>query len=162
MVGDGVNDAAALAQVGLPSTRMPGPGPAILFCLALEACAISTAFLRKVHLGWAADQPCGQLLGPNVWGRSQSCGHHPHPHPLVQADVGIAMGGGVDAASEVADVVLLGDRVPQVLDVLQLSRATLRKIRQNMWWAFAYNLGQWREGLGDACALPLPCLALAF
>jgi len=45
---------------------------------------------------------------------------------LAQADVGIAMGGGVDAASEVADIVLLGDSVPQVLDVLHLSRATLR------------------------------------
>lgn len=58
---------------------------------------------------------------------------------LAQADVGIAMGGGVDAASEVADVVLLGDKVPQVLDVLQLSRATLSTIKQNMVWAFAYN-----------------------
>ena len=58
---------------------------------------------------------------------------------LAQADVGIAMGGGVDAASEVADVVLLGDKLPQVLDVLHLSRATLRTIKQNMVWAFAYN-----------------------
>jgi Cu+-exporting ATPase len=59
---------------------------------------------------------------------------------LAQADVGIAMGGGVDAASEVADVVLLGDKIPQVLDVLHLSRATLRTIKQNMVWAFAYNV----------------------
>ena len=59
---------------------------------------------------------------------------------LAQADVGIAMGGGVDAASEVADVVLLGDRVPQVLDVLHLSRETLRTIKQNMAWAFGYNV----------------------
>lgn len=59
---------------------------------------------------------------------------------LVAADVGIAMGGGVDAASEVADVVLLGDRVPQVLDVLDLSRATISTIKQNMFWAFGYNL----------------------
>ena len=58
---------------------------------------------------------------------------------LAQSDVGIAMGGGVDAASEVADVVLLGDKIPQVLDVLHLSRATLRTIKQNMVWAFAYN-----------------------
>lgn len=58
---------------------------------------------------------------------------------LAQADVGIAMGGGVDAASEVADVVLLGDKVLQVLDVLHVSRATLRTIKQNMVWAFAYN-----------------------
>ncbi len=58
---------------------------------------------------------------------------------LAQSDVGIAMGGGVDAASEVADVVLLGDKIPQVLDVLHLSRVTLRTIKQNMVWAFAYN-----------------------
>lgn len=59
---------------------------------------------------------------------------------LAAADVGIAMGGGVDAASEVADIVLLGDKLPQVLDALRLSRATLATIKQNMWWAFAYNM----------------------
>ncbi|PSC75437.1 copper-transporting ATPase chloroplastic [Micractinium conductrix] len=76
---------------------------------------------------------------------------------LAQADVGIAMGGGVDAASEVADVVLLGDRVPQVLDVLQLSRATLRKIQQNMWWAAGYNL----IGIPLAAGAALPFTGLA-
>ncbi|KAL4430152.1 hypothetical protein ABPG77_004934 [Micractinium sp. CCAP 211/92] len=76
---------------------------------------------------------------------------------LAQADVGIAMGGGVDAASEVADVVLMGDRVPQVLDVLQLSRATLRKIQQNMWWAAGYNL----VGIPLAAGAALPFTGLA-
>ncbi|CAL5219715.1 g1607 [Coccomyxa viridis] len=59
---------------------------------------------------------------------------------LAVADVGIAMGGGVDAASEAAAVVLLGDRLPQVLDALYLSKQTFSKIRQNLCWAFAYNL----------------------
>ena len=76
---------------------------------------------------------------------------------LAQADVGIAMGGGVDAASEVADVVLLGDRLPQVIDVLQLSRATMRKIKQNMWWAFSYNL----VGIPVAAGALLPGLGVA-
>ncbi|EFN57825.1 hypothetical protein CHLNCDRAFT_21268 [Chlorella variabilis] len=76
---------------------------------------------------------------------------------LAQADVGIAMGGGVDAASEVADVVLLGDRVPQVLDVLALSRATLRKVQQNMWWAAGYNL----VGIPLAAGALLPVTGLA-
>jgi Cu+-exporting ATPase len=49
------------------------------------------------------------------------------------------MGGGVDAASEVADVVLLGDRLPAVLETLSLGRATLATIRQNIGWACAYN-----------------------
>jgi len=59
---------------------------------------------------------------------------------LAESDVGIAMGGGVAVASEVADIVLLGDRLPQVLDVLRLSHMTMSTIKQNMAWAFAYNL----------------------
>lgn len=58
---------------------------------------------------------------------------------LAEADVGIAMGGGVAVASEVADIVLLGDRLPQVLDVVKLSKMTMDTIRQNMMWAFGYN-----------------------
>jgi Cu2+-exporting ATPase len=59
---------------------------------------------------------------------------------LAAANVGIAMGGGVDAASEVAKVVLLGDNLHQVPDAIHLSKATLSKIRQNLVWAFGYNL----------------------
>lgn len=59
---------------------------------------------------------------------------------LAEADVGIAMGGGVAVASEVADIVLLGDRLPQVIDAIKLSKMTMNTIRQNMMWAFAYNM----------------------
>ena len=59
---------------------------------------------------------------------------------MLQAEVGIAMGGGVQAASDVAEVLLLGDKPQQVVDAVSLSQATLAKIRQNLAWAFGYNL----------------------
>lgn len=59
---------------------------------------------------------------------------------LAQAHVGIAMAGGVGAASEVASVVLMGDKLSQVVDAIELSRVTLKKIKQNLWWAFMYNI----------------------
>ncbi|KAF5839284.1 hypothetical protein DUNSADRAFT_1157 [Dunaliella salina] len=59
---------------------------------------------------------------------------------LAAAHVGVAMGGGVDAASEVAKVVLMGDHLHQVTDAIHLSRSTLNKIRQNLFWALGYNL----------------------
>ena len=76
---------------------------------------------------------------------------------LAEADVGIAMAGGVGAASEVASVVLLGDRPSQVVDALELSRATFRVIEQNLGWAFAYNL----VGIPIAAGALLPVTGLA-
>lgn len=59
---------------------------------------------------------------------------------LATADVGLAMGQGTDIAIESADVVLMSGDVKGVVSAIGLSRATLRNIRQNLGWAFGYNI----------------------
>lgn len=59
---------------------------------------------------------------------------------LVQADVGMAIGTGTDVAVESADVVLMRGDLSAVVSAVALSRATIRNIRQNLFWAFAYNV----------------------
>jgi P-type Cu+ transporter len=58
---------------------------------------------------------------------------------LAAADVGIAMGGGSDLAIDAAEVVIMQSDPARVADAIHLSQATLRNIRQNLFWAFGYN-----------------------
>ncbi|XP_028093602.1 copper-transporting ATPase PAA1, chloroplastic isoform X3 [Camellia sinensis] len=71
---------------------------------------------------------------------------------LASAHVGVAMGGGVGAASEVSSIVLMGNRLSQLLDALELSRLTMKTVKQNLWWAFAYNM----VGIPIAAGMLLP------
>jgi len=58
---------------------------------------------------------------------------------MAQADIGIAVGGGTDVAIESGDIVLLRDDLRDAVAAVQLSRKVMSRIRQNLFWAFAYN-----------------------
>lgn len=59
---------------------------------------------------------------------------------LAQADIGIAIGGGTDIAKETGDIILVRDDLLDVVRAIRLGRATLAKVKQNLFWAFFYNL----------------------
>jgi len=75
---------------------------------------------------------------------------------LTQADVGIALHSGTDVAVETAGIVLMRDRLTDVVESIRLSHATFNKIRQNLFWAFAYNI----LGIPLAAGLLLPSAGL--
>ena len=69
---------------------------------------------------------------------------------LAQADLGLAMGTGTDAAIEASDITLVRGDLRTAVDAVRLARRTLRTIKGNLFWAFAYNIA----------ALPLAALGL--
>ena len=59
---------------------------------------------------------------------------------LAQADVSFAIGAGADVAAETADITIVGTDLHAISKAIRLSKATMRSIRQNLFWAFAYNV----------------------
>ena len=60
---------------------------------------------------------------------------------LARADLGIAIGSGTDVAKETGDIILIKNDLRDVLTALELGKKTVSKIKQNLFWAFAYNTG---------------------
>ena len=75
---------------------------------------------------------------------------------LAQADIGIALGSGTDIAMETGDVVLVKNDLTDGVEAIRLSRYTLRKIKQNLFWAFFYNI----IGIPIAAGVLYPLLGL--
>ncbi|NEP56821.1 MAG: copper-translocating P-type ATPase [Symploca sp. SIO2G7] len=76
---------------------------------------------------------------------------------LAQADVGISLNGGTDVAVETAGIILMRNCVSDVVESIQLSKATFQKIRQNLFWAFSYNA----LAIPAACGILLPGFGIA-
>jgi Cu+-exporting ATPase len=75
---------------------------------------------------------------------------------LAQANVGIAIGSGTDVAKETGDVILIKDDLRDVVVALEVAKATMGKVKQNLFWAFAYNT----LGIPIAAGLLYPFFAL--
>jgi P-type Cu+ transporter len=67
---------------------------------------------------------------------------------LAQADVGLAIGSGTDVAKETGNVILIREDLREVVSAIEVARATLRKVRQNLFWAFIYNVVGIPLGMG--------------
>jgi Cu+-exporting ATPase len=75
---------------------------------------------------------------------------------LAQADVGLAIGSGTDVAKETGDVILIKDDIRDVVVALEVAKATMRKVKQNLFWAFIYNV----LGIPLGAGLLYPFIAL--
>ncbi len=133
---DGATTVAQLHALGLDVVLLTGDNVG-----AAEAAA-SAVGIDRVIAGVFPEGKVAEI------GRLQAAGHRVamvgdgvnDAAALATADLGIAMGGGTDAAMHASDIALTGSGLEPVMTSLSLSRRTMRIIRGNLFWAFAYNV----------------------
>ncbi|MGB3787060.1 MAG: heavy metal translocating P-type ATPase [Phormidesmis sp.] len=129
---------AELASMGIAIQILSGDSPAAVSAIAqqlgLDSTQVSAEVRPEEKLNAIATlQAAGHKVGLIGDGINDA-------PALAKADVGIALNSGSEVAIETADIILINDNLADVLAAINLSQATLSKIRQNLIWAFSYNL----------------------
>lgn len=132
---DSVDAVAAMHKLGLQVIMLTGDNHATAQTIAASA-GISEVISDVLPGDKAAAVEKLQRQGRHVLMVGDGINDAP---ALVTADVGMAIGAGTDIAVESADVVLMGNSLSCVSSAIELSRATMRNIKQNLFWAFFYN-----------------------
>jgi Cu+-exporting ATPase len=127
---------AALQKMGIRSIMLTGDNEATAQAIAAQAGI--TEIIAQVMPEHKADKIINlQKQGLKVAMVGDGINDAP---ALARADIGIAMGTGIDVAIESGDIVLMKGDLQGLLTALDLSRATMRNIKQNLFWAFIYNI----------------------
>jgi Cu+-exporting ATPase len=140
-VGDAVKGDAASAvremtAMGLSVAMLTGDDPATALAVA------KSVGISEVKAGLLPSDKAMEVKRLQAGGRVVAMvGDGVNDAPaLAQADLGIAIGSGTDVAKETGGMVLVKDRLGDVVAALKIGRATMKKIRQNLVWAFGYNI----------------------
>jgi Cu+-exporting ATPase len=123
-------------QMGIETIMMTGDNEHVAKAIALEA-GIDRVIAGVLPQEKAAHVKAAQAEGKIVAMVGDGVNDAP---ALAQADVSIAMGSGTDIAMESADITLMRSDLNGVIEAIQLSRRTVRIIKQNLFWAFIYNV----------------------
>jgi Cu+-exporting ATPase len=142
-----------LKALGLEITMLTGDNARVAATVALDL-ALDVVIAEVLPRDKAARIRDIQKAGKQVCMVGDGINDAP---ALAQADLGIAMSTGTDIAIESADIALMGPSLKGVPLAIRLSRRTLRTIRQNLFWAFVYNL----IGIPVAAGVLAPCCGIS-
>jgi Cu2+-exporting ATPase len=143
-----------LQEMGLKAILLTGDKKEVGSAIALELGLSPEAVLAEVRPQEKAEAIAAlQAKGDKVAMVGDGINDAP---ALAAADIGIGMQAGTDVAVETADIVLMRDALMDVVESIRLSRATFNKIRQNLFWAFIYNI----IGIPVAAGVLLPTFGI--